>query len=48
MAAAAIATSTSADDEPCVVRFANLQEGSVIFDDQIADLSSSATANWTI
>ena len=24
-----------ADDEPCVVRFANPQEGSVIFDDQI-------------
>ncbi len=24
-----------ADDEPCVVRFANPQEGSVVFDDQI-------------
>lgn len=37
-----------ADDEPCVVRFANPQEGSVVFDDQIRGPMSSATRNWTI
>ncbi|MDD0086982.1 hypothetical protein PSY22_23475, partial [Shigella flexneri] len=26
------------DDEPCVVRFANPQEGSVVFDDRTTDL----------
>ncbi len=38
-----------ADDEPCVVRFANPQEGSVVFDDQIrGPIEFSNRGNWTI
>lgn len=37
-----------ADDEPCVVRFANPQEGSVIFDDQIRGPIEFSNQNWTI
>ncbi len=38
-----------ADDEPCVVRFANPQEGSVVFDDQIrGPIEFSNQGNWTI
>ncbi len=37
-----------ADDEPCVVRFANPQEGSVVLTIRSVVRSSSATRNWTI
>ncbi len=37
-----------ADDEPCVVRFANPQEGSVVFDDQIRGPIEFSNGNWTI
>ena len=37
-----------ADDEPCVVRFANPQEGSVVFDDQIRGPIEFSNQNWTI
>ncbi len=35
-----------ADDEPCVVRFANPQEGSVVFDDQIPMVPQPITSVW--
>lgn len=37
-----------ADDEPCVVRFANPQEGSVVLTIRSVVRSSSATKSWTI
>ena len=37
-----------ADDEPCVVRFANPQEGSVVLTIRSVVRSSSATGNWMI